>query len=373
MKLIHLLTFILAPFIFQAQISPSKPQNIFIITTDGFRWQEVFTGADSILISSAKYTTDTALTKDMYWDDSMEERRKKLMPFFWNVIAKKGQLYGNRLLNNRVNMKNVYKFSYPGYNELFTGFADYYLTPNAAINNRNVNILEYLNAQPSYSGKVAAFSSWNIFPYILNEDRSKLPVNSGYEMLTEDSLVTNQLINKVQENITTKKHTRYDMLTYLSAREYIKTQHPKVMFLGMGETDESAHGSRYDAYLQQAAMFDKIIGELWYFVQTDPFYKDNTTFIITTDHGRGNNAASWNKHSPFTKGSGETWLAMIGPGITAWGEMKEKQQTYANQLASTIAILLGVKFETSHPVAKPMILQKKIAGSGETTTAVSLY
>ncbi|MEO6233057.1 MAG: alkaline phosphatase family protein [Ferruginibacter sp.] len=334
----------------------SKPQNIFIITTDGFRWQEVFNGADYQLINNEKYTEDTLLTKEMFWNDDIKLRRKMLMPFFWNVIAKKGQLYGNRLFNNKMNMKNIYKISYPGYNEIFTGYADKYFIPNTPVKNRNINILEYLNQLPAYKGKVAAFTSWNVFPYILNETRSKIPVNSGYEILTENADSSNYLINQVQENVSVKKHTRHDMLTYLGAREYIQTDHPRIMFLGLGETDESAHGGRYDHYLQQASMVDKMIADLWYYIQTDPFYKDNTTFIITTDHGRGKNPNSWHTHSLFTKGSGDTWLAMIGPGIAPYGEMKDQQQTYANQLSSTIAFLLGEKFETNRPIGEAMNL-----------------
>ena len=356
MKLIYLFAFLGMAILSKAQL-PAKTKHVFIITTDGFRWQEIFTGADAKLINSTKYTADTSLTKDMYWDDDPEIRRKKLMPFLWNVIAKKGQLYGNRLLKNKVNVKNVYKISYAGYNEMLTGYADLKFIPNTPVNNNNINILEYLNQQPGFSGKVAAFTSWNIFPYILNEGRSRLPVNSGYEMLQEDSAsATNHFINQVQQNVAEKKHTRYDMLTYLSAREYIQSQHPKVLFLGLGETDESAHSSRYDAYLQQASMVDKMIADLWYYVQTDPFYKNNTTFIITTDHGRGSNANSWNTHSLFTKGSGETWLAIIGPDTIAAGEIDDKEQVYANQLPATIAALLGEKFESSHPVGKPINL-----------------
>ena len=82
-------------------------------------------------------------------------------------------------------------------------------------------------------------------------------------MLQEDSVgITNGLINQVQENVAAKKHTRYDMLTYLSVREYIQAEHPKVLFLGLGETDEFAHSSRYDAYLQQATTVDKMIADL---------------------------------------------------------------------------------------------------------------
>ena len=353
MKFLYLLTLSTLPFLLNAQPLPVT-KNVFIITTDGFRWQEVFTGADSALINNTQYTIDTALTKAMYWDASTELRRKKLMPFLWNVIARKGQLYGNRLLNNKVNMKNLYKISYPGYNEILTGYADWRLIPNTPVNNKNTNILEYLNQQPEYKGRIAAFTSWNIFPFILNEERSKMVVNSGYELLEEDADSTNFLINRVQENILEKKHTRYDLLTCLGAREYIRSQHPKVLFLGLGETDESAHSSRYDLYLQEANMVDKMIADLWYYVQTDPFYKDNTTFIITTDHGRGSNSKSWCTHGPFTKGSGQTWMAIIGPAITASGEMKMEQQSYGNQLASTIALMLGEKFKPAHPAGKPI-------------------
>ena len=54
----------------------ANAQNIFIITTDGFRWQEVFTGADSALINDSKYVNDTALMKELYWDERPSERRK---------------------------------------------------------------------------------------------------------------------------------------------------------------------------------------------------------------------------------------------------------------------------------------------------------
>src|SRR5690349_15859973 len=78
-------------------------QNVFIITTDGFRWQELFSGADSVLINDESFTPDTSTLKALYWDPNPMERRKKLMPFLWNVIASKGQLYGNRYYDNKVN------------------------------------------------------------------------------------------------------------------------------------------------------------------------------------------------------------------------------------------------------------------------------
>jgi hypothetical protein len=325
--------------------SAFNTENIFIITTDGFRWQEVFTGADASLINDPRYVQDTALIKQLYWDSTAERRRQKLMPFFWNTIARDGQLYGNRIYQNKVNVANVYKISYPGYNEMLTGYPDPVFIPNIPVHNRNTNILEYLDTKKAYAGKVAAFSSWNIFAAILNKNRNAFPMNCGYQALTDDGTTENEIINQSQVSIQNKKNTRYDLLTYLTAREYIEHNHPRVVLIGFGETDEFAHGDRYDLYLQQAANVDKMIAELWYFVQTDSFYKNKTTFIITTDHGRGKSPATWFKHGILTRGSGETWFALLGPGISADGEIKTAQQTYQKQIASTIAWFLGEHFD----------------------------
>jgi hypothetical protein len=319
--------------------------NIFIITTDGFRWQEVFTGADSILISDERYTPDTGSVKMLYWASNADERRKKLMPFFWNILAAKGQLFGNRNFDNKVNVANLYAVSYPGYNEIFTGNTDINISSNRKKKNPNINVLEYLNSKPSFNGKVAAFTSWDVFPYILNEERNHLPINSGYENMNDASSSQQQMINKVQtEAIENNTATRYDLLTFLTAKEYIRQHQPRILYLGLGETDEFGHQGRYDLYLEQANQIDKMIAELWHWVQTTPGYKDNTTFIITTDHGRGSKKSKWSSHGEFIKGSSQTWLAVIGPGIKPLGEIKDNQQLYQQQLAQTIAHLLGEEF-----------------------------
>ena len=370
MKALLIVVLFFSQMVSMAQDTAAR-RNIFIITTDGFRWQEVFKGADPVLIRDTALVKDTSLMLQQYWSEDLESRRRKLLPFFWNVIAERGRLAGNRLYENDVNVSNLFKISYAGYNEIFTGYADKTFIPNLTISNKNINVLEYMNVQEGYEGKVAAFSSWNVMPYILNEKKSNIPVNSGYEMLEEDTDSTNSLINGVQKNIEHKTHTRFDQLTYASAKNYIEQKHPKVVFIGLGETDEFAHAGRYDQYLQKAHQVDQMIAELWYYVQTDPFYKNNTTFIITTDHGRGKKTTTWDKHGFWIRGSGETWMAMLGEGITATGEGKVKDQLYQKQIAATISALLGEDFKANHPVSAPIKLPlvKSIA---ETITTASL-
>ena len=67
---------------------------------------------------------NVGLLTDEFGGATPEVRRKALMPFLWNVMAKNGQLYGNANADSEVKVTNGRNFSYPGYNEIFTGSAD---------------------------------------------------------------------------------------------------------------------------------------------------------------------------------------------------------------------------------------------------------
>lgn len=344
-----------------AMAQADKAPNIFIITTDGFRWQEIFNGADSLLINNPTYVKDTALLKQLYWDNDTNERRKMLMPFVWRTIARQGSLYGNRNYQNKVSVANSYRFSYAGYNELLTGYADPAIISNRKKWNTNEHLLDFLNSQPEYRNRVAAFASWNMFAYILNKQKSAVYMNSGYQPADHDSLsVTEQVNNAIQADaMDNTVSTRNDMLSFVTAKEYIRNKHPKVVYIGFGETDEYAHGGNYDGYLQSAHLFDEYLAQLWYFVNQDPFYKNNTSFIITTDHGRGERTKNWVRHGLFTTGSNSTWLMTIGPGFEARGELQNKAEIFNAQLAQTIAQLLGYYFEPAHPVDDPLSINAR--------------
>lgn len=332
------------------------PPNIFIITTDGFRWQEIFNGADSAIINNTSFVKDTGLIKQFFWNNDIHERRCLLMPFVWKVLSKHGSLYGNRNFDNEVSVENPYRFSYAGYNEIFTGFADRSVITNKKKYNNNHNVLDFINDQPLYRNKVAAFTSWGLFDYIFNKPSRNFYMNSGYRPADHDSLTATEiLVNGIQEfAVNNDLPTRNDMLTFVTAKEYITTKHPKVVYIGFGETDECAHQGNYDEYLQSAHAFDSYLAQLWYLINKDPFYKNNTTVIITTDHGRGKKTNTWMRHDMFTQGSSNTWLMTIGPEMEAMGEVKDKQEIYSEQIAQIIARLLGYNYTDTHPVGEPI-------------------
>src|ERR1700761_2995877 len=136
-----------------AQGHRKMTENLVIITMDGMRWQEIFGGADSALLNAKSYTRGIDEVKKRFWNDDAAQRRKMLFPFFWSTIREKGQLYGNRNIGNLVNVTNPYQFSYPGYNEIFTGYPDTAVNSNDTIWNKNTNVLEFLNRQKGFTGK----------------------------------------------------------------------------------------------------------------------------------------------------------------------------------------------------------------------------
>lgn len=321
---------------------------VFLISLDGLRWQELFTGADPKLISNKDYVKDSASLYPKYWADDPLERREKLLPFFWNTIAKDGQIYGNRNFNNKVNCSNQMWFSYPGYNEILSGFADdKRIWSNRKMPNPNETVLEFVNKQPEFEGKVAAFCSWDVFPYIINEGRSKVYVNAGFDKSMDTPLTENEKYLNRMIDITPSpwNSVRLDAFTHEYALEYTKKHHPKLLYISYGETDDFAHDGRYDHYLNAAHRTDAFIKEIWDFIQSDDFYKDQTSIVITTDHGRGTEPIdSWKSHGKRIEGSDEMWIAAFGNNIEPLGEMKTEEQLYQNQVAKTVATLLGINY-----------------------------
>jgi hypothetical protein len=350
-------TFILFTAILPARAQTGRTENLFIVTTDGLRWKEVFNGAERKLLTDKRYVSTDSITLDsMFWASTPLERRKKLMPFFWDTLSKHGQLYGNREFGNKMNVKNRYRFSYPGYNEMFTGYPDSLINTNDFPPNPNINVLEFISQQPGFNGKVSVFASWNAYYRILNSDRSGIYINAGWKPVTDTSLnETEQTLNEQQGYMPRifGPTERLDAYTFFLAKEHIKKYHPRIFYLALIDTDAFGHQGQYDLYLRAAHNADAMISDLWTFIQRDPFYKDKTTLLVTTDHGRGENE-HWTRHYSDVDHSDEIWLAVLGPDSRPLGEVKTNGQLHQNQVAATISSFLGLQFKSKHVIGKPI-------------------
>lgn len=334
----------------------SPSQNVIIITTDGLRWQEVFKGMDTAIANDKRFNQgDSAYIYKHYGAATEEEKRKKLLPFFWTMIKEQGVIYGNRTQNNKVDVANRYWFSYPGYNEIMTGYPDTLINSNGYKPNPNITVLEFLNNQPSLKGKVAAFGAWNAFDRILNERRSGIPVVNGYDDCGGATPTEReQLINAMRSNSYKPwgEEECLDVFTHYAAMEHLKNRKPRVLYISYGETDEWAHGGQYKNYLDAARQVDEWIKDIWMWVQSDPQYAGKTTLLFTTDHGRGDiQKQQWTDHGADVPGASEIFLAAIGSSVKMEGEIKKEQQLFQMQVAQTAAKIMGYTYKANHPVA----------------------
>lgn len=337
-----------------------ETQNVFFVIADGVRWQEVFTGADPALLTDAGGNwTATDELKRKYWNDDPAVRRKLLFPFLWSTVAKEGQLFGNQQVGSVARVANTMWFSYPGYNEMSTGVPDPRLDSNEYGPNPNVTVFEWLNKRPGFAGKVEIFGTWATFADIFNGKRSGLPIRAGATLIdASDNSPQGQLLNELYRTTTRLEDADpLDSFLHVAVREHLRTHQPRVMFIGYGDTDSWQHMGRYDNLLETAHSFDGFMADLWQQIQSSAHYKDRTTLIISTDHGRGNAPVEWKEHGIDEEGSNNIWIAVIGPDTAPLGERREVPAVTQAQIAATIAELVGEDSRAFNQAAAPSLLE----------------
>ena len=342
------LTFALLPM--RGGLAQAPALNVVVITLDGFRWQEMFTGADRAYFKPEK-SGEPGASEKRFWRPGPEERRAALMPFMWGTIATQGQIFGDPSRASRAHVTNGLWFSYPGYNEMFSGVADPRVDSNDKVPNPNVTVLEWLNSRPGFQGRVAAFGSWDVLPFILNAGRSRIPVGSGFTPVPSPKTERERAINELATDLPAYwEYGPFDAPIVYAALESLRTTKPRVLYIMLGEGDEWAHAGRYDLYLDATWRSDRFIARVWNTLQSIPEYANQTTLLITTDHGRGATTSDWTDHGRKVPAAESTWMAALGPGIAPLG-VRASVTVTTSQLAATIAALVGEDFGRAAPAA----------------------
>jgi Type I phosphodiesterase / nucleotide pyrophosphatase len=333
--------------------SAGQTQTVVLIVSDGLRWQEVFSGADEPLLNEehgGNWVAEPELRK-RYWRGSPEERRAVLFPFIWGTVAKQGQIYGNQTKGSVAHVTNGKAFSYPGYNEMSTGYPNDAIDSNEYGPNPNPTVFEWLNGLGDLKGQVAIYGTWNVYENIFNKKRSGLPMQVGWDLPAKPHETPRDALLR-ELYATTTRFDEEDVgnsFLQVSLLDFVKAEHPRALFVGYGETDNWAHQGRYDLVLESAHRFDYFVKQLWDTMQAQPKYKDHTTFIITTDHGRGSGFTEWKEHGVEEKGSENIWIAVIGPDTPPLGERQKVAPVAQAQIAATVAAFLGKDYHAAVP------------------------
>ena len=161
-----------------------------------------------------------------------------------------------------------------------------------------------------------------------------------------------QLLNELVTTTTRVFPTElFDSLVFHAAHEHFLANKPRVLFVSFLETDAWGHAGRYDLVLESANHFDTFVKRLWETMQSIDQYAGKTTFILTTDHGRGSGPEDWKSHGNAIKGAENIWMAFLGPDTPPLGERSDCETVTQNQVAATLAAFLGQDYQQDVPKA----------------------
>lgn len=322
-------------------------EQVILVTLDGVRIQEIFGGLDAAIAehAAADEYSDIALARERYWRDTPRARREALMPGFWTRLAPMGVVYGNREAGSRVTVENGIKWSSPGYSEILTGRPRPEVVDNTLVRYPPVTVLEYVREALDLAfHEVAQFGSWDGFRMAAASRDEAFLMNGAYEALPPrfSSPEMDALVALRREIMGPWEESANDVLTLRLALGYLARHQPRLMWIGLGQSDDWAHADRYDRVLEYLHLADRLLLELWDTLQSMPAYRDRTTLVITTDHGRGVTGDDWAEHDASIPGSEDIWVAVIGPDTPDRGEVAPAPPIPQGAVAATILQFFGL-------------------------------
>jgi hypothetical protein len=334
-----------------------RTHNVVLVTLDGVRVEEIFGGLDVAVLRRTleprtSFAESPAYRK--YGASTRDERRRRLMPFFWGTLMRQhGSIAGDRHLGSSERLRNRHRVSYPGYSEILTGQAhDDVITSNDFGQNPYPSVLELLKQRLGLGqNEVAAFASWPTIERIAEHRRGTVFIDAGRAEYEHHDARLRRLSRRQFEAPATPEETRPDEHTFALALAHLRTHRPRVLFIGFDETDRLAHEGRYPEVLDALAEADRRLQRLWDALQSDPFYRDRTSLLLTVDHGRGRDADLWHEHGPGIEGAQDVWTAFVVPESRRRGPWSSGPALYHDQLAATLAHLMGVDYAAENPAA----------------------
>jgi len=236
------------------------------------------------------------------------------MPRIWGELRPQGTTF--------TNFQNVFAtYTTPGHYNIVTGTWDW--EPNTGgwmdVRPESPTIFEYarkgLGLTKSETWAVVGKGS------LFKMDYS---INPGYGVNSAASLAV----------------TGPDDVTYQKAIDVLSTDHPRLLFINFEDVDLAGHTGDWNIYINAIRTADNYVASLWNYIQNDPFYKNNTTLIITTDHGRHDDAhGGFKSHTGMCDGDRDIMLLILGPDSPANTEVSTPY--YHVDIAPTIGELMG--------------------------------
>jgi hypothetical protein len=343
--------------------TPARQRNVILITVDGLRNEEVFGGVDERVLANAEhsgieYPSEATRVRAAYGGATPGASGETLMPFFWTGLVPNGVLLGNEAIGSSVRVTNKELFSAPGYIEILTGEPHHDVVSNDVVRYPYPSFMEYAKEALGLGyTDVATIGSWEGFATLSSSQPDLFFTNTGFETATAPYATERMLwLGEIQHDIMSLwPEGRSDAITFGMTQEYLQKFKPRLLYIAFGESDDWAHQRRYDRYLDYIRVLDGYLERLWTLLQQMDEYRNNTTLIITTDHGRGHDPKDWVEHEAGLAGSEAIWIAVIGPDTPHLGETVSPTPVTQSDVAATALKLLGLDYRKFNPQMGPPI------------------
>ena len=293
---IHFLCF--SWFLAQQKAPEFKTKYVFILVIDGPRYSETY-----------------------------GEPTCKYSPLLCDSLKKEGTFYAQFKNNGPT-------FTVPGHTAIVTG--TYQRISNAGT---------ALPKQP------------NIFQYFLKN--TGLDSTAAYVVASKGKL--DVLVNTSQK----KWHNQYiastycgpngnglgygrDDKTFAKVTELVKSENPpQLMLINLLAVDVYGHANNWDKYLESITQSDKYAAQLWHMIQQNPVLKDQTTLMITNDHGRHLDGvrSGFVNHGCWCEGCRHISLLVLGPDTPKGKIVNEEAEMI--DISKTIAEIYRFQMPTS--------------------------
>jgi len=295
------------------QVYAYKTKNVFLVIMDGVRYSEIF-----------------------------GDPTHQFIPHIWNDLRPLGTIYTN-FRNNGITV------TVPGHTTMLTGVWQM-VKNDGSERPHSPTIFEYYRKETG----APQSKTWVVVEHmnLVSADYSDYP---GYGKDYGASLDAPGL--RKQRGLQSK-HTG-DVATFDILKEVMDRDRPVLVMVNFGMTDRMGHSGSWSAYANAIMDADTLIYYLWLKIQDDAKYRDTTTLIVTTDHGRHLDGVKtgFQDHGDDCEGCRHLWLLGIGPDIKSNTVIDATREQ--PDIAPTIGHLIGF----STPLAKGNVMSEMLVGS----------
>jgi hypothetical protein len=306
------------------------PGNVIFVTIDGVRWQEFFNGVRKPIRAKKRRGTE-------------------LFPAVKGAAARgEAWIYGAGNTLGTFRIANEAALSLPGYRTILSGEFEDRCKTNHCANIDRETIFDGLIDQGFAREDVAAFTSWDGLGHALERHPGRISRDvehgeyptSGVSASEASSAEAIAQLDRADPPSWSGRRDRY---TYALARLYLANHRPRFLYVSLLDSDELGHRDEYRDYADSLLQYDEWITELRNTLAQMGEYGENTSIVLTTDHGRGR-GWFWTSHGKSLPSAFRTWAVVIpSPRLRAAGARPRLSEEYSQlDLRPTLEGLLGL-------------------------------